>query len=182
MMFHISSVLAITTAIVIDAATTTAITGGGHDDTKPFYLRDIQLGDYTLPFSPMTVITMLISFILLNKILTQPKSIATASHILLDGVDAEKQLITMKSEIKNEYTKFQLYAKEHSKCPSGQSAGGNLGTFHPGQMVPAFDKAIFSTENKVGEVIGPIQTVRHTDMKQQRCDFIIVYTSLFFHM
>jgi peptidyl-prolyl cis-trans isomerase C len=129
-------------------------------------IRDIQLGDYTLPFSPMTVITMLISFILLNKILTQPTSIATASHILLDGVDAEKQLITMKSEIKNDYTKFQLYAKEHSKCPSGQSAGGSLGTFHPGQMVPAFDKAIFGTENKVGEVIGPIQTVRDTDMKQ----------------
>ena len=129
-------------------------------------IRDIQLGDYTLPFSPMTVITMLISFILLNKILTQPTSIATASHILLDGVDAEKQLITMKSEIKNDYTKFQLYAKEHSKCPSGQSAGGSLGTFHPGQMVPAFDKAIFGTESKVGEVIGPIQTVRDTDMKQ----------------
>ena len=152
MMWQISSVLAITTAVV--SAT------GGHDDAaKPFYLRDIKLGDYTLPFSPITVIITLISFILLNKIQAQPKSIATASHILLDGADAEKRLIAMKGEIKNDYRKFQSFAKENSKCPSGKSSGGSLGTFRPGQMVPAFDKAIFGTESKVGEVIGPIQTV-----------------------
>lgn len=152
MMWQISSVLAITTAVV-------SATGGHDDDAKPFYLRDIKLGDYTLPFSPMTVIITLISFILLNKITAQPKSIATASHILLDGADAEKRLIAMKGEIKNDYRKFQSFAKENSKCPSGKSSGGSLGTFRPGQMVPAFDKAIFGAESKVGEVIGPIQTV-----------------------
>lgn len=163
MMWQISSVLAITT--------------DGHDDAKPFYLRDIQLGDYTLPFSPMTVITMLISFILLNKILAKPKSIATASHILMDGADAENRLITMKGEIKNDYKKFQSCAKENSKCHSGKSAGGRLGTFKPGMMVPAFDRAIFGTDSKVGEVIGPIQTVRQ--MKQSR---IFLFTPLNFHI
>ena len=28
-------------------------------------------------------------------------------------------------------------------------------------MVPPFDRAIFSKENKVGEVIGPVQTVSY---------------------
>jgi peptidyl-prolyl cis-trans isomerase C len=49
-------------------------------------------------------------------------------------------------------------AKQHSKCPSGKSAGGKLGTFRPGEMVPPFNKAVFDKENKVGECIGPIQT------------------------
>jgi hypothetical protein len=35
----------------------------------------------------------------------------------------------------------------------------SLGMFKPGMMVPAFDKAIFRKEIKVGEAIGPIQMV-----------------------
>ena len=81
----------------------------------------------------------------------------TASHILLDGDKAKDKLEAMKKEIKD-YNKFMALAKQHSKCPSGKSAGGKLGTFRPGEMVPPFNKAVFDKENKVGECIGPIQT------------------------
>jgi peptidyl-prolyl cis-trans isomerase C len=130
------------------------------DRSKPFYLRDIQVGEYTLPFSPVTVVVMIVSMIMLNGIIfNSPKSTATASHILLDDKDAKSRLTEMKKEINGDYGKFQAMAREHSKCPSGKAAGGSLGTFKPGMMVPAFDKAIFEKENKVGDAIGPIQTV-----------------------
>ena len=40
-------------------------------------------------------------------------------------------------------------------CPSAKQ-GGALGTFGPGQMVPAFDKVCWSAP--VGSVQGPVQT------------------------
>ena len=44
----------------------------------------------------------------------------------------------------------------HSSCPSGQR-GGNLGDFGQGQMVPEFDRAVFSME--VGEITEtPVKT------------------------
>ena len=130
------------------------------DLSRPFYLRDIRVGEYTLPFSPVTVVVMIISAIMLNGIMfNTPMSTATASHILLDGKDAESRLAKMKKDVAGDHGKFQTMAREHSKCPSGKAAGGSLGTFKPGMMVPAFDKAIFAKENKVGEAIGPIQTV-----------------------
>ncbi|KAL7543834.1 hypothetical protein ACHAXR_013182 [Thalassiosira sp. AJA248-18] len=128
------------------------------EQSKPFYLRDIEVGGVTLPFSPATVVVMLVSLIMLGGIFNSPKSTATASHILLDGKDAESRLAKMKKDIKGDYNKFQALAKQHSKCPSGKAAGGKLGTFKPGMMVPAFDKAIFAKENKVGECIGPVVT------------------------
>ncbi len=40
---------------------------------------------------------------------------------------------------------------------SGQrTAGGDLGEFGPGQMVPEFEKAVFSAD--VGEIVGPVKT------------------------
>lgn len=127
--------------------------------SKPFYLRDIQVGDTTLPFTPVTVFVVLISVAMIGGIFNNaPKSTATASHILLDGKDAQTRLDKMKTDIKGDYNKFQALAKQHSKCPSGKQAGGKLGAFKPGMMVPPFDRAIFSKDNKVGEVIGPVQT------------------------
>ncbi|KAL7553785.1 hypothetical protein ACHAWF_017116, partial [Thalassiosira exigua] len=143
------------------AAVVAAETTADHDaraQSKPFYLRDIQVGDVTLPFSPVSVVVMLVSVFLLGGIFSGEKSTASASHILIDGKDAEARLTKMKKDVKGDYGKFQALAKQHSKCPSGKAEGGKLGTFKPGMMVPAFDKAIFSKENKVGEVIGPIQT------------------------
>jgi len=82
---------------------------------------------------------------------------ATASHILLDKQqDAEKY----KKEISNDLAKFAQYAQKYSTCPSGKNGSppGSLGNFKGGEMVPPFDRAVFDTDNKVDEVIGPIQT------------------------
>ena len=46
-------------------------------------------------------------------------------------------------------------AKKHSICPSGKR-GGDLGEFRQGQMVPAFDKVVFSCP--VLEPTGPLHT------------------------
>lgn len=155
---HQNSCYVISAISIAMAAEVYADTADARAEAKPFYLRDIQIGDTTLPFSPMTVFIMLISLFLLGGIFNSPKSTATASHILIDGNDAEKRLEKLKKEINGDYTIFQKLAKQHSKCPSGKQAGGRLGVFKPGMMVPAFDKAIFAEESKVGEVIGPIET------------------------
>lgn len=76
---------------------------------------------------------------------------ATARHIL---VDSEEKCNELKSEIENG-TDFGDVAKANSSCPSS-AQGGDLGKFGPGQMVPEFDKAVFSGD--VGVVYGPIQT------------------------
>lgn len=76
---------------------------------------------------------------------------ATARHIL---VESEAQCETIKSEIENG-AEFPKMAKQHSLCPSGEQ-GGDLGEFYPGQMVPEFDKVVFSAE--LGKVHGPVQT------------------------
>jgi peptidyl-prolyl cis-trans isomerase C len=76
---------------------------------------------------------------------------ATARHIL---VASEDECNTLKAEIENG-TSFESVAQAHSQCPSG-AQGGDLGQFGPGQMVPEFDKAVFSGD--VGVLYGPIQT------------------------
>ena len=76
---------------------------------------------------------------------------ATARHIL---VDSEEKCSELKSEIENG-SDFGDVAKENSTCPSS-AKGGDLGQFGPGQMVPEFDKAVFSGD--IGVVYGPIQT------------------------
>lgn len=78
-------------------------------------------------------------------------SSASARHIL---VGSEEECNKLKSEIENGGD-FGEAAKKHSKCPSGAS-GGDLGEFRPGQMVPEFDKVVFSEE--VGKVHGPVKT------------------------
>lgn len=76
---------------------------------------------------------------------------ASARHIL---VDSEEICLELKKEIENGKP-FEYVAKENSLCPSG-AEGGNLGTFSPGQMVPEFDKVVFS--EAVGVVHGPVKT------------------------
>lgn len=147
------------TSIALASANSAARDAQLREQAKPFYLRDIQLGDYaTLPFSPVTLVVMLLSLIMLSGLFSWNKISATASHILIDGEDAEAKLNKIKKEVGGDHAKFQEAARRHSQCPSGKSAGGSLGSFRPGQMVPAFDRAIFAKENKVHEVIGPIQT------------------------
>ncbi len=76
---------------------------------------------------------------------------ARARHIL---VESESQCLDLKQQIGNG-ADFAALAREHSKCPSGQS-GGDLGSFGRGQMVPEFDKVVFTAD--VGSVEGPVKT------------------------
>lgn len=77
-----------------------------------------------------------------------------ASHIL---VKSEALALELKGQIMldSDSTTFADLAKQHSTCPSGKT-GGSLGSFSPGQMVPAFDKVCW--EAPVGVVQGPVQT------------------------
>ena len=76
---------------------------------------------------------------------------ARARHIL---VESEVICNDLKRDIENGED-FGKTAELYSSCPSG-SQGGDLGEFSPGQMVPEFDKVVFSGE--VGKVHGPVQT------------------------
>ena len=76
---------------------------------------------------------------------------ARARHIL---VDSQEQCESLKTEIEGG-ADFGALAQQHSSCPSGRN-GGDLGQFGPGQMVPEFDKVVFSAD--VGTVQGPVQT------------------------
>src|SRR5439155_10314890 len=76
---------------------------------------------------------------------------AQARHIL---VKTQTECESLKKQIEQGADFAQLAAK-HSQCPSGRS-GGALGEFGPGQMVPEFDKVVFSGE--LGMVHGPVKT------------------------
>lgn len=76
---------------------------------------------------------------------------ASARHIL---VQSEEQCLELKNKIEAGED-FAALAREHSLCPSG-GQGGDLGSFGRGQMVPEFDKVVFSAPVK--EVQGPVKT------------------------
>ncbi len=76
---------------------------------------------------------------------------ASARHIL---VDTQEQCEALKQQIEGG-ADFAEIAKQHSGCPSGRQ-GGDLGEFGQGQMVPEFDKVVFSGE--LNCVHGPIKT------------------------
>ena len=76
---------------------------------------------------------------------------ARASHIL---VPSQTECESLKKQIEAG-ADFGELAKKHSKCPSGRS-GGDLGEFGQGQMVPEFDKVVFSGE--LNKVHGPVKT------------------------
>lgn len=76
---------------------------------------------------------------------------ASARHLL---VADEATCNDLKSRIASGED-FAALARDHSSCPSGRN-GGDLGEFGPGQMVPEFDKVVFSAP--VNEVQGPVKT------------------------
>lgn len=79
--------------------------------------------------------------------------VVNASHIL---VDSEEKALEILAKINAGELSFEDAAKEFSSCPS-KEAGGNLGDFGRGQMVPEFDTAVF--EMAVGEVTAtPVKT------------------------
>lgn len=76
----------------------------------------------------------------------------SAKHIL---VAEEEKCNSIKEAIEKGETEFEAAAKEFSTCPSG-SAGGDLGEFGRGQMVPEFEETAFAAE--IGQVVGPVKT------------------------
>lgn len=76
---------------------------------------------------------------------------ASASHILVRDLAKAHELLALL----NKGQEFAKLARAHSTCPSKRE-GGNLGEFRRGDMVPAFDKAIFMGD--VEGILGPIKT------------------------
>ncbi|MCK9580612.1 MAG: peptidyl-prolyl cis-trans isomerase [Methanoregula sp.] len=76
---------------------------------------------------------------------------ARASHILVKTEQQATQIMKRLTDGED----FAAVAKRFSGCPSGK-AGGDLGWFGKGQMVPEFEKVAF--EEEVGKVVGPIKT------------------------
>jgi peptidyl-prolyl cis-trans isomerase C len=142
--------------------TCTAQTNRMHQQyERPFLVRDIEIGGIKFPISPVTIIIITVSALILLRAFTK-SSTAVASHILLEGsTDEVKEKMTkMKKEINNDAQKFAQYAQKFSTCPSGKSGDppGSLGRFKLGDMAPNFDHAVFSYKSNVGEVLGPVQT------------------------
>lgn len=76
---------------------------------------------------------------------------ARARHIL---VDSEAVAEGLKEDIVDG-ADFATLAREHSLCPS-RTKGGDLGEFGKGQMVPEFEKVVFSAA--LNEPQGPVKT------------------------
>ena len=76
----------------------------------------------------------------------------SAKHIL---VETEEEANNIKKEIEAGEISFEEAAAKYSTCPS-KEAGGNLGAFGKGMMVPEFEKAAFELE--IGKVSEAVQT------------------------
>jgi len=76
---------------------------------------------------------------------------AAALHILVKEEALANELLAKLEK----GASFQQLAKKHSICPSGRN-GGDLGEFRQGQMVPAFDKAVFTCP--LIKPFGPVKT------------------------
>ncbi|CAE8620869.1 unnamed protein product [Polarella glacialis] len=75
------------------------------------------------------------------------------------GRSCSARHILMKLEDDIQKAKARIEAGEKfGKVARDCREGGSLGTFSPGQMVPAFDRVCFDPDTKVGEVLGPVQT------------------------
>ncbi len=92
-----------------------------------------------------------------------PESSRRAQHILIDTRQdtTDEQKAAAKKEIEAVLAKAKIgedfgeLAKEYSDCPSSEK-GGDLGKITRGQMVPAFDEAVFDME--VDEISDVVET------------------------
>jgi parvulin-like peptidyl-prolyl isomerase len=67
-----------------------------------------------------------------------------------------RELIEQLEEKLEQGADFAELAREHSDCPSGKRAGGDLGTFSKGDMAPEFEKTAFQLEEK--EISDVVET------------------------
>jgi peptidyl-prolyl cis-trans isomerase C len=74
-----------------------------------------------------------------------------AKHILVKSLN---EAVTLRESIVNGGS-FEEAAMQNSLCPS-KAQGGDLGTFHPGQMVPPFEQAVANMA--VNTISQPVQT------------------------
>ena len=102
-------------------------------------------------------------FIVFHRI---PLEVVKAKHILISykgamrsnqsrSKEEARKLARKISRRAQKMEPFGELAKKYSDGPSGPK-GGNLGRFGRGQMVPAFDKAVFAL--KPGEISGIVET------------------------
>ncbi len=93
-----------------------------------------------------------------------PPEQRSAAHILIktDNNDSKDELAVKRSRAEKirqqalqNKEKFAELAREHSEGPSAND-GGDLGLFSRGQMVPEFDKAVFSMQQ--GEISEVVKT------------------------
>lgn len=75
-----------------------------------------------------------------------------ARHILVATEQAAKDI---KAQL-DKGADFATLAKEKSTDPSAKTNGGDLGTFGTGQMVPEFEKVVFSLQR--GQISDPFQS------------------------
>ena len=93
----------------------------------------------------------LIEFYEANKDSFNTPETVKASHIL---VESEEKALEIISEINNGMS-FEDAAMNYSTCPS-KEAGGDLGEFTRGQMVPEFEDAAFNLIE--GTISNPVKT------------------------
>lgn len=79
--------------------------------------------------------------------------VATASHIL---VKSREEALAIKEKIEQNRVSFADAAEMFSSCGTA-AEGGSLGSFAPGEMVPAFDAYCFDPATEV-DVIGVVET------------------------
>jgi peptidyl-prolyl cis-trans isomerase C len=126
---------------------------------QPWFVKRIEIGETTLPLSPVSVAILILSVFYLVYHWSGRPVYADASHILLmDHSDETKvRLENWKQKIGNDYGLFMQYSHEHSECPSKQM-GGRLGRFRRYDMAPPFDRACFDPQSPLRSTIGPIHT------------------------
>ena len=78
-----------------------------------------------------------------------------AAHILVTGDDADEKIADIQARLAAGES-FAELAKAESEDPGSASQGGDLGWVSPGDMVEAFDEALFDMET--GAVSDPVET------------------------
>ena len=81
--------------------------------------------------------------------------LVTPSEILTDE-QAREKIAGLKRRVEEEGADFAELAREHSEDIGSASEGGSLGWTSRGQMVPAFENMMASTE--IGEVSSPVRS------------------------